>query len=84
LIDQLKKAEDKNEFECDYGVDCGKLVNFYGYYRNAYYAGIPAENLLETMTIPEACKHVRKLIKDTYDIDVYDFQIGFYYGEVGE
>lgn len=83
-IKQLQVAENKKEIECDYGVDYGEVVNFYGYYHEPYYVGIDIENLIETMTLPQIKEYFKNLIKDKYNIEIHQSEIELQYGEVGE
>lgn len=84
IIKQLQKAEGKKEIECNYGRDDGKVVNFYGYYEEAYYAGIDIEVLMETMTLPQIEDYFVNLIKEKYNIEIPKKEVGLHYGEVGE
>jgi len=46
------------------------------------YAGTDAEELLKNMSIPKACKHVQKCLKQIYKLDIPLEEINFHYGEV--
>lgn len=81
LIDEDYKAEEG--YYDDYCLSDAKTVELYGYEGDDYpcYAGIDAEKLLKTMTIPEACEHVSKEIKEKLGIDIPVNKISFHYGE---
>ena len=84
IIKELIKAEGKTEISCDYGIDQGKIVDFYGYYDEADYAGINIENLMETMTLPQLKQYFVDIIKKEYNIDIPLNRVELHYGEVGE
>jgi predicted RNA-binding Zn-ribbon protein involved in translation (DUF1610 family) len=65
-----------------YGCCSGKVVDFYGNDEPSI-SGIDAEKLLQTMTIPEACRHFQKVIKEKFGIDIPLKAIKFECGECG-
>jgi hypothetical protein len=52
-------------------------IRYYGSSEEMYYVGIPAEILLETMTIPQAIKYFKNYINDNYGIDIPIGEIKF-------
>ena len=67
-----------------HGVLEGKVLKFFGSYSHVFYVGIDAEELLRTMSIPEACNKFSELVKKEFDIDLPENSINFYFGECGE
>lgn len=65
-----------------YGSDSGEVVSFYGNGGELEYAGIEAQELLETMSIKDARKHFSGLIEKNFEIKIPENQIDFHYGEV--
>ena len=84
LIKRMLIAEGINNENTEYGVLEGNLLDYYGSSGYFYNAGKTAEELLETMTIPEAVKYMQKYIKENFFIDVELDQIGFFYGEMSD
>lgn len=84
LIDLLRRAEGKDEICCEYGMDRGRIVNFYGRYEWVSYAGINIEHLIETMTLPEIKKLFSKRVKDAYNINIPEDTVELLYGEIGD
>ena len=82
LDDDSDDDSDEGSDEYLYGVEKRKVLTFVGSEGECNYAGLEAEPLLKTCNIPEACKKVRDLIKEKFDIDVPLAKIGFYYGEI--
>ncbi|MCK9458180.1 MAG: hypothetical protein M0R80_00695 [Proteobacteria bacterium] len=64
------------------GVEDHDGLTFVGAEGEIYWAGMAAEPLLKTMTIPAACEHFRNLIKEKYNIDLPLQNIVFHYGEI--
>ena len=65
-----------------YGVHEGEILDFIGSEGEIYWAGIDAEPLLQTMTIPQACQHFQDLIKNKLDIDIPLEKIHFIYDRI--
>lgn len=86
LIRRLAKAEgldfwDENTPYLGWGVERGKVVNFYGDY-TPYYVGIEIEELMETMTLPQMKEEfMRQAMGLRVDIPLK--AISLFYGEVG-
>ena len=64
------------------GVQEGEILDFVGGESGVFYAGVDAEALLQTMTIPAACGLIKNLIKEKLGVDIPLEKIGFYYGYV--
>lgn len=73
--------EDKIIFS---GILESNVINFYGSSdcNEVEYVGIPAEEILQNMTIPEACNEFANKIKEKFNIDLPENSVGFYYGEL--
>ena len=75
--------DDSEEGEyLSYGVAEGKVVNFHGSVMVSY-AGVEAEPVLQKMTIPEAAKAFKELVKTKLDVDIPLSEINLHYGEAG-
>ena len=79
VVTNYEEAED-DEWLC--GVKEYKVLTFVGSEGECYWAGMEAEPLLQTMTIPQACQHVQQVIKEKLDIDVPLGSIKFIYDEI--
>lgn len=83
LIKRLAEAEGIEEFECNFGVHEGKVVNFYGDYNEPYYAGIEIAELLEDMNLRQVREYFKNKVREKLGIELNDEDIGLFYGEVG-
>ena len=73
MIEQLIEAEGIEDFEPDYGVHEGSVVNFYGHYGcdEPYFAGIDIEALLiQDKKISEIKKIIEQKIITELDVDI--------------
>ncbi len=67
-----------------YGTFEGEVVKFFGFdYTFITHAGIDAEEMLQTMTIPEACNKFADIVKERLGIKLPENAIGFHHGECG-
>jgi hypothetical protein len=76
------------EGEWDYGhgeywCKSDSILKYYGDGEEVYYAGIDAEELLNSMTVPEIATEFTKVCKDALGINVNPEQVKLRYGEVG-
>ena len=79
-----KMNEEDRDWYSDYGVIYATPFNFYGGYKleDCYLSGIPIEELMKTMTLPEIKAYFKELVKKEYDMDIDISKIGVHYGEV--
>jgi hypothetical protein len=81
---EILNHEDR-DIHLEYGILKGKVVDFFGYdYTTVKFAGIDAEKLLQTMTIPEACNEFADIIWKKFDIHLPENSINFHFGQCGE
>lgn len=81
----VDKIDWTNLEETDYGYGelKTKRLSYYGTYEDPYYAGLQAQELLNSRTIPEAIQHTINYLKVNYNIVVTEKDINFLYGECG-
>jgi hypothetical protein len=84
LIKKIAEADDVfiDDMLFDRGAYCSKNIQYYGDY-SPWYAGIDAEEILNRMTIPEAKKHVSKLLSEKLNLDIPPAELDFLFGEAG-
>lgn len=80
---ELVKATKAKEDDMGYGMCNTKTLNFYGSSLEDCVAGLDAEPLLQTRTIPEAKKYFQKYVKDMLKVDIDLAHITFEAGEAG-
>jgi len=80
---KFSDGEYKN-IECGYGVDSGKVINYYGYWGEPQYIGIDIAKKLENQILPELRKEFKDKIKKEFNLNIPLSKIKLYYGEVGE
>lgn len=77
--------EDWIESELGYGNAVKDEVMLCGSsYDDIYYAGLQADHVLQTRTIPDACKFVQAHFLQKYNLAIPLEDIKFLYGETGD
>jgi hypothetical protein len=82
LADGMSLDEDELSNHLSYGHERGNHFQFYGDYEPEY-VGYDANELLETMTIPQAKTWFKEQVLRLYGLDIPESIVGFHVGEAG-